>query len=386
MSTPLCGSCGSPLISDGQHLICNKCGAVYPLSPTQSNTGTGQIDQSSQANNYLKLALSAYQANNFEDVEKYATKVLEMDPNDYQSWFLKGISLIRQSTISDNNIKEAIVAFRNTLQIAPEEMHSNFCEKITEEMSLHSLAAVRVICSSIQSNSRISASDINLVGECVQNIRENLAELYSTLAIKLDPSPYLEELTITLSNDTTNKVTAIINKFTNSKRLDIDWNFFTEEMDFCIEMLSLLARISSNNAELSIKNLQLAIQLEKGVMESYSVDFEGNKEYTFSKEALMARKQLISDWLNEIDKITKIETERRNREIKEKAEQYWKEHPEEKEQLLEQKKNLEEKLLIQQSQLDNCSILDLKGKWTINKNIKNTKESLEEINKKLLRI
>jgi len=69
--------------------------------------------------NYLSIAKTAEDAGNYSEAYKYYNKILELDAENYEAWFGKGISAGWQSTVADNRLPETITAFANALKYAP---------------------------------------------------------------------------------------------------------------------------------------------------------------------------------------------------------------------------------------------------------------------------
>lgn len=61
--------------------------------------GTVKIDDSAKIANYYTIAESACDAGNQKEAENYCNKVIEIEPNNYKAWLLKGCAAGLQSTL-----------------------------------------------------------------------------------------------------------------------------------------------------------------------------------------------------------------------------------------------------------------------------------------------
>ena len=75
-----CESCGADLaIPQGEaSMKCGFCGTLN--KPTFDDSG-------SAANPSRNLMLNAVESENWEEVSKYSTTILEEDPSDFEAWF-----------------------------------------------------------------------------------------------------------------------------------------------------------------------------------------------------------------------------------------------------------------------------------------------------------
>lgn len=130
MKKILCKSCGDVnIVKDGNLYICQSCGSKYFLEESSVPGDT------TQAARYLALALSAKEAGNEKESEKYAKKVLELDPKASMAWFLKGEWVGRSSTLYDFRYQEAIHCFQQALKYCKNEDQDLLRSQIAEVMT-----------------------------------------------------------------------------------------------------------------------------------------------------------------------------------------------------------------------------------------------------------
>lgn len=104
MAALVCDLCGGKLIMGaGGIAVCDSCGMEYSADrmkeKVQEIKGVVKVDNTHLIKNYLELAKNAINANNNEEAESYCNKIIEINPSDYEAWFLKGKASAWQSTI-----------------------------------------------------------------------------------------------------------------------------------------------------------------------------------------------------------------------------------------------------------------------------------------------
>ena len=100
-----CESCGADLVlKKGETSV--KCGFCGTLNKPTENS-------KNPINKTKILMFNGAESDNWEDVSKYATKVLEDDPGDYEAWFYKGAAAGWTSRHIDDPSKEITNCFRN---------------------------------------------------------------------------------------------------------------------------------------------------------------------------------------------------------------------------------------------------------------------------------
>ena len=108
-----CESCGADIvIPKGESSVkCGFCGTLNKLS----------AENQKPSNKQRTLLINAVDSENWEDVGKYATSLLEEDPSDYEAWFYKGASAGWTSRHIDDPSKEILNSFRNAFANSSDE-------------------------------------------------------------------------------------------------------------------------------------------------------------------------------------------------------------------------------------------------------------------------
>lgn len=106
-----CKECGKEISSLAK--TCPSCGCPIAAGSNQQNQSSNFVLDNS--NNYLEMAKSALAADNFEESIKYANKLIEINTENLDGWFIKGQATLLSGTVSNPRFKEAIYCFSNIL-------------------------------------------------------------------------------------------------------------------------------------------------------------------------------------------------------------------------------------------------------------------------------
>lgn len=156
MKQLVCEMCGSTdLIKQDGVFVCQNCGTKYSVEEarkmmiegTVDVQGTVVINRADDAAKFRKLALDAFEADNYDEALTYAGRVLEIDCNDYMALYMKGTSTAWKSTTVNLRLKEAILYWTQALENVPvetpeakklcEDIASDFCSIVIALKSLY---------------------------------------------------------------------------------------------------------------------------------------------------------------------------------------------------------------------------------------------------------
>jgi hypothetical protein len=79
--------------------------------------------------NLLILAKVAIEGRNYQEAFNYYTKVLEVDPQNYEAWLGKGEAAGWLSTLADVRLSEMLTDIENAIKNAPEEIKENLINR-----------------------------------------------------------------------------------------------------------------------------------------------------------------------------------------------------------------------------------------------------------------
>lgn len=161
-----CEMCGSTdLIKQDGVFVCETCGTKYSVEEakkmmvegTVEVAGTIKIDDSAKIANYYTIAESACDAGNQKEAENYCNKVIEIEPNNYKAWLLKGRAAGLQSTLDNIRLEESISYFCKAVDNAPEDQVKEVRKLARNEFSRVAFALIELCCDAYSEN---GSSDI----------------------------------------------------------------------------------------------------------------------------------------------------------------------------------------------------------------------------------
>ena len=375
-----CELCGSTNIvkQDGM-FICQECGTKYSLEEAKkllveidapaAAPAPSKTDNSGLISNYYSMARNAMDASNNAEAENYCNKILELDPTEYEAWFIKGKAVGWQSTLANQRISETINAFTNALEHCPEEKKAELGESCKEEIqNLHkALLSVRMKNFMNHPND----NDVNELGNDVRNILSNAITFL--LKAKVNVETVGKDLGKIILN-------TIINNFNKTlwkdyqgddgKPGDYEFKRFMQETDRCViamDYASILFGTSDTDDpdlyEWRALAFDAKVKLNTLVRDACSLDYRindwGSKTYyknlQLNEESVRFRNKNNEEWeakakewrkkKTDLEASIKAEKERKEREEAQKAlDAYWAEHAEEKVQLEAEREELNGKL------------------------------------------
>lgn len=139
MAALVCDLCGGKLIMGaGEIATCDSCGMEHSANrmkeKVQEIKGVVQIDNTHLLDNYLQMAKNASSSSNHVEAEAYCNKIIEIDPENYEAWYIKGMSAGWQSTLANLRIDEATNAFAKSILNAPEQEKESIIEAVKEQI------------------------------------------------------------------------------------------------------------------------------------------------------------------------------------------------------------------------------------------------------------
>ena len=120
-----CEMCGSTNIlkQDGV-FVCQSCGTKYSVEEAKKMMVEGvvniegkvKIDQSDKVPNLLSLAQNAIDSLNVDEAESYVKRILEIDCDNAQAWFIKMKAIGLSSSIDNLRVTEIISAGKKAIE------------------------------------------------------------------------------------------------------------------------------------------------------------------------------------------------------------------------------------------------------------------------------
>lgn len=134
MKALVCEMCGSnDIVKKDGLFVCQFCGVKY-LPEEAKKLMADEMNISDKISNYYALAQNAYDAGNKQEAETYCNKIIEIDPEYYKAWFLKGSAAGWQSTLQKPRLSECVAAYNKAIDYAPEGIREELLIRVESEI------------------------------------------------------------------------------------------------------------------------------------------------------------------------------------------------------------------------------------------------------------
>ena len=356
MKQLVCEVCGSSdLIKQDGVFVCQACGCKYTLDEvrkmmvegTVEVTGTVRVDNTAAIGNYLDMARNAQDAGNQAEADAYCNRIIEMDTNNWEAWFIKGKAVGWQSTLANVRIPESINAFSKALENCPEEKKEELGEECRSELERLQIALLELRMKGFQTHP--NERDINGLTSDANTILHTTLNFFLKSGLVVNsPESKLKYARI-INNRLCDAWKNVYRDYQGRENHPSDYELsrLIQEGDCLIQAFKLALALCGDSEdstdaldELKIQILQNIIELQSTIKDSksYEVSFDGgSKHYNVSKtltsEAKAIRGSEITRLSADISRICGKMNERGRAERKKHWEEYWAAHPEEREQL-----------------------------------------------------
>ena len=140
-----CKMCGSSSFKKENGLyVCEYCGTAYVQDSDEN--WSAKPGTTAAGKNFYVLAQTAFEAKNYEEAEKYANKVLEINSENADAWYIKGVSAGWQST----TVKPRIDELRSSLDNAIKFSNGEITDKAHESFKTLCTASINLALSQYQ--------------------------------------------------------------------------------------------------------------------------------------------------------------------------------------------------------------------------------------------
>ena len=364
MKKLVCEMCGSSdLLKQGGVFVCQGCGCKYSVeearkmmmedggaaAPAAPTGGSSAVNQA-QIDNYLSMAKSALEGSNNEEAENYANKIIEMDPQNWQAWSIKGTAAGWQTTGRNNRYGESVVAWIKALTYVPEEARGDL--RIELMVSAQQIGAAIV---QMHGNHFVDyrSEDNKLdVLNAAQDVKNQLANLKEQTGEEFYTNDFSTRLGRIINGAAVGGSNNADEEFgpEDLNRGKYEWDRYTQSSDRCLTLLDRAFQLSYDD-ELNFTISKNYVVIATAVRDSCSYKFVPNAytdgsyqvDYTFTEAAKKSRTNTINTWQKRMDwydpahrkahmeaVLGRCEAARTSFEEDAAREQYWSEHAQEK--------------------------------------------------------
>lgn len=171
----MCG--GNDIIKQDGLYVCQHCGTKYSIEEAKKLMSGVKvvIDNSGSVQNYLTLAQNALEAENFKEAENYSNKIIEINPNITEAWFIKGEAAGWQSTVANKRFQEACTCFKKYLDIDNSDDNKAKVIEKSRELAYATIALPASIYA--EDGSENSGSNLNQI---VTDVTTSISELFNS--------------------------------------------------------------------------------------------------------------------------------------------------------------------------------------------------------------
>lgn len=309
-----CEICGSTdLMKQDGVFVCQSCGTKYSTEEarkmmaegTVDVTGTIKVDDSAKVANYYIIAENAYNASNSKESESYCNRIIEIEPNNYKAWFLKGRAAGWQSTLTNIRLEESVNCFNKALENAPEDKVEEIKKTASDEILKISFALITLCCDNYSKNGSV------MNGNTIKNTVRAIIAYTAIFMVDCGGNlTYLNTFFARKIND------AVVSAYPNSISKDywgstghpskFAWDRYVEQCFAALELIDN-AIILSNGDNANVKaqyeyKIFILEQLESSGSYHYS-NGGWSKEYAFTGEGKQRIINMIMECHNKIKEI-----------------------------------------------------------------------------------
>jgi len=311
-----------------------------------------RIDNTHMLSNWIEMGDRAAESDNLEEAYNFYTKVLEIQPDNWQIIFKRGMIAGRQSTINNSRLLEAATAFATAIELAPVNQKEGiiedaFLELITLAQGLVALRIAQFRLFPDQEEAINTLNEVNeikrITGEFTERTRVRLPGLFERIAGLI-----YSEVVSTFNNK-------ILPEYGGERKhpSDYDFTLFLSRITLCNLLINIAIGINDKDDESNLQRYETMIILEEHALSSCSYEYDitqygeiWKKSRALNDEGRRIRQNNISLYKNKILNIKnkkRMEEDARQKEkervaaeeAKKREEAYWNQNLEEKQTYLE---------------------------------------------------
>lgn len=398
-----CEMCGSNnMVKQDGMFVCQDCGTKYSVEEARKMMveGTVRVDNSHMIENYLEMARNAKDAGNNTEAETYCNKAIEIDPNNYKAWMIKGEAAAWQSTLQNSRIDEGVSAFAKGITNAPEEEREELTEYAKEQIKRLSTAMVSLRADRFAKwpDAEESAGFISDLTSILGTVVNFLTQTGSLIPV----SEIMAPIATQINQSVVKAYQSVIKPEYKSDRYpwpdDDDFRKYIERIGYCTTLVEKAINLCDDDDDEDIQRYENLVFLHKEAINACSYDSQyadldeqwkvnlysskpglypvarENRVYfknlSLTDTAVASRNNLIRQYESKVRELKsakerriaaeKAEKERKAKEeAKKRFDDYWAEHADDKARLESEQKGLQEQIAgLKASQNDQIAALN----------------------------
>ncbi len=312
LTCEMCG--GTDLVKQDGMFVCQTCGTKYSVEEAKKmmiegtvdvSSSTVKVDNSASIENYFKIAESAYESSNQKEAESYCNKIIEIEPENYKAWLLKGKAAGWQSTLANIRIEESVNCFTKAVDNAPEDDKYRVKKEASQEIENLSTVLMTMCC-----NNFAKFASENNAASILNNLK--LTQLYSlVLLVKCGVSAdgFKTNIATLISN-------AAMDAWNNNIYPDYmgfdghpskyQWERYIQQGDYVLLLLHTAIDLCDDDDKSDVVRYKNMIGVQDKLINSWSYTYSNGgwgKDYSLTDEAKQLRTDMIMEWHGKIKEI-----------------------------------------------------------------------------------
>ena len=297
----MCGS--TDIIKKDGFYVCNYCGTKYTVEEAKKIflSSTVTVDKTDSISKYVEIMENAVKSQNYEEAEKYANMILEIDQHNYKAWYYKGLSAGWLSSIKNNRYIEALTCFQKAIENAN---NTDDIAKLKEKMN-SDIFSVSLGMISLAGNmfSKVASLDNrSRIEGYISLVHKNFdGQLFADLAIdrgKMD-SEIENRVFTAVSLGETNTIGNYKKLGGSGKVFKLSWNDYIDKLTACQLGYLTCARLSENNHQHLAEVYKRIVFVLNSIKNSYARDAH------FTKDGEAVYQKDIDGFTNKIRELEK---------------------------------------------------------------------------------
>lgn len=312
LTCEMCG--GTDLVKQDGMFVCQTCGTKYSVEEAKKmmiegtvdvSSSTVKVDNSASIENYFKIAESAYESSNQKEAESYCNKIIEIEPENYKAWLLKGKAAGWQSTLANIRIEESVNCFTKAVDNAPEDDKYRVKKEASQEIENLSTVLMTMCCN----NFAKFASEDN-AASILNNLK--LTQLYS-LVILVKCGVSADGFKTNIATLISNAAMDAWNNNIYSDYMGFDghpskyqWERYIQQGDYVLLLLHTAIDLCDDDNKSDVVRYKNMIGVQDKLINSWSYTYSNGgwgKDYSLTDEAKQLRTDMIMEWHGKIKEI-----------------------------------------------------------------------------------
>lgn len=310
MAAMVCDLCGGKLVMGaGGVAVCESCGMEHSpermREKVQEIKGTVRVDNSHMVENYLNLARNAFDASNNKEAEDYTNKVIEIEPGNWEAWYIKAKAVGWQTTGKDNRFAESFTAWRNAMDNVPQERRDLLCLEIIGDLQSISFAIMKMKGDHFASfPDKDNKEELEKNFEFIRDMAEAFGKRYGAMRLGWDLKRFKSVLASSLNAAAVDGSNKADGDFGPEKSDKSDWAHqrYVEAQDACLSLLETALNYCIND-DVCFTITKNYLAIAPALRDSCSYRFEANAyssgyvvDKRFTDEAKKFRNKKIAEW------------------------------------------------------------------------------------------